>query len=430
MDVLFLHSFFSSPNGQVSSRSYDLCRGLVERGHKVTVITQIGPFNSNVFENTSGFIRYFTLDGIEMVGIAVPYANRMGIFSRLCSFFAFMILASFVAMRTKPVDIVFATSTPPTIVVPGLAVKWLRRVPFVLELRDIWPDFVEQLDVLPNMPKSVFRFIDSIMKWTYRRADRVTTTTPGMTEIVAGKGIKRGKLGTILLGSKNELFEKVGKPHQLLESPVLRGRFVVCYLGSISYGYDLDRLLNIAALMRDSDPEVAFLIVGRGGDRERLSERIRNDALTNVVMGPAVEYKYVPDILMHVQVGYESSYPSAASDTAFDNKFYDYMAAGLPILTNYNGDMKAFLEDRDCGRLAEDPETGARQIREWASRPEERTRLSGNARKAAQGVLSRSLQVQYFAELLRWVHQKGQGKQVGAPPHGARLLQPYQKMEE
>jgi len=244
MNVLFLHSFFSSPSGKVSSRSYDLCRGLLERGHKVTVVTQITSFNSSIFEGTKGLIRYFSLDGIDMIGIAVPYATRMGMLSRFLSFFAFMFLASFAVMKVRPVDIVFATSTPPTIVVPAMIVKWFRHVPFVLELRDIWPDFVEQLDVLPNMPKFVFRMVDSVMKWSYRRADWVTTTTPGMTEIIAKKGINRRKLGTILLGSKNEIFSEPCEPHPLLQSPVLKGKFVICYLGSISYGYDLDRLLR------------------------------------------------------------------------------------------------------------------------------------------------------------------------------------------
>lgn len=422
MNVLFLHSFFCSPSGKVSSRSYDLCSGLLRNGHKVTVVTQITTFNKSLFDGTKGLIRRFNLDGMEIIGIGVPYESKMGIFSRLCSFFAFMIFANFAVMKIRPIDIVFATSTPPTIVVPAMIVKWFRHVPFVLELRDIWPDFVEQLNVLPKVPKIVFRMVDSAMKWAYRRADHVTTTTPGMTEIIARKGISRRKLGTILLGSKNEIFQESVEPHPLLDSPVLQNKFIICYIGSISYGYDLDRLLDVAALMRDSDPDVAFLVVGRGGDRDRLSRRIQNDNLKNVVMGPAVEYRNVPNILMHVQVGYESSYPTSASDTAFDNKFYDYMAAGLPILTNYDGDMRKFLETHNCGRLAEEPEAAARQIREWVSNPKELARSSANAREVAQKILARSKQVQHFVGLLCWVYQKKQGMKVGLSPIGERLF--------
>lgn len=352
MHVLFLHSYYCTDVSTSGSRSHDLCKALSAKGHRVTVVCQVVDLNRSMFEDMPGFIKELVVDGVRVYGIAIPYSNRMGVLRRLFSFFLFMFAACAKCASIGKADVVFATSTPPTIAVPALFVKLTRRVPFVFELRDIWPDFVEQLNVLPMVPAWFFRLIDRCMIKIYRLADFVTTTTPGMTEIIARKGIPRSKLGTILLGAKRNLYAVPHVPHALLSLPLFKGRFIVAFLGSISHGYGLTRLLDVAAETARVNPNISFLILGRGGHFQLIADRISAMSLTNVHLGAAIAYHEVPSVLKNVHVGYESSIPSPASDCGLDNKFYDYISAGLPILSNYDGDMGNLLRQYNCGFVA------------------------------------------------------------------------------
>lgn len=354
MHVLYLHSYYCTNVSSSGSRSHDLCTALIARGHSVTVVCQVADLNRRMFENVPGFIKRVEIDRVTIYGINIPYYNKMGIIRRIASFFLFMIAACAKSLFIHDVDIVFATSTPPTIAVPAIIYKILKRKPFVLELRDIWPDFVEQLGVLPGVPKCFFRFIDWWMIRIYHCADALTTTTHGMTEIIANKGVDRSKLGTILLGANRSLYAKDYTHHKVLSEPVLKDKFIVGFLGSISYGYGLQRFLDVASSISQVNSNVSFLILGRGGQFQALSERIKEMCLSNIYLGSAIPYQEVPEVLKNIHVGYESSLPSSASDCALDNKFYDYISAGLPILSNYDGDMGNLLRKWNCGLVAGD----------------------------------------------------------------------------
>lgn len=399
MHVLFLHSYYCTSTSTSGSRSHDLCRALVACGHKVTVICQVVDLNRAMFSDHIGFIKRIEVDGIPIIGVDIPYSNKMGIAARLFSFFRFMVVAIFASLSVRGVDVVFATSTPPTIAVPALFCKYLKRVPFIFELRDIWPDFVEQLGVLPMVPRFVFRFIDFCITRVYHRADAVSTTTPGMTEIIADKGVARAKLGTILLGANLAIYEKRSIPHPVLSQSVLKDKFVVGFLGSISHGYGLQRLLDVAAQTRLVNPTIAFLILGRGGHFETLQKNISDMRLDNVYLGVSIPYHEVPGVLQHIQVGYESSLPSPASDCGLDNKFYDYISAGLPILSNYDGDMGKLLRKWRCGFVASDIAEEVSFLDRLEKNRESHTFMSGNALKLARE-LSRDKQKELFVSLL------------------------------
>lgn len=399
MHVLFLHAYYCTSTSTSGSRSHDLCRALAARGHKVTVICQVVDLNRSMFSDQLGFIKRVEVDDIPIIGVDIPYSNKMGIAARLFSFFRFMVVGIFASLLVRGVDVVFATSTPPTIAVPALFCKYLKRIPFIFELRDIWPDFVEQLGVLPRVPSFVFRFIDFCITRVYHCADAVSTTTPGMTEIIAGKGVAREKLGTILLGANLAIYEKRSMPHPVLSLPVLKDKFVIGFLGSISHGYGLQRLLYVAAQTQQVNPNIAFLILGRGGHFEILQKSISDMMLDNVHLGGSIPYHEVPGVLQHIQVGYESSLPSSASDCGLDNKFYDYISAGLPILSNYDGDMGRLLRKWNCGFVAKEIAEEVRFLNRLEKNREEHASMSGNALRLARE-LSRDKQKELFVTLL------------------------------
>lgn len=400
MNILFIHSYYNTDKSIVSSRSHEMCVALVKRGHRVTALAQVTSLNEKTFAQSTGFIRRVIVDGVDIRGVKIPYRNSMGMFIRILSFFSFMVISTVYALCVRKLDIVFATSTPPTVAIPALLVKWFKRIPFVFELRDLWPDFVEQIDVLKWFPKWGFRSVESAMRFIYRRADFVTTTTPGMTELMKKKNVNEHRLGTLLLGSDIDVMSRHMPLHPILSCQELSNKFILCYVGSVSYGYGLEQMLDIAVRFKDRDDDIAFLIVGHGSKYQIIKNMISELQLKNTVICPAIEYHLMPSILKYVHVGYESSIPTGASDTAFCNKFYDYMAAGLPILSNYDGDMGGFLKRHGCGAVIRDPNEAANWILALKSDRTRYKHMSEKCSMLAKGVLSRTKEIAKFVSLI------------------------------
>ena len=123
-------------------RSYIFSKYLVSKGHKVTVIT-----SDNLLPEKYKGIQNFEVDGIKVISVKTNYTTNLNFAQRISAFIRFMILSSYLALKTSP-DLVFATSTPLTVAFPGFVVKFIKRVPFVFEVRDLWPDVPIELGII------------------------------------------------------------------------------------------------------------------------------------------------------------------------------------------------------------------------------------------------------------------------------------------
>ena len=175
MHILYIHQHFALPCGSTGTRSYEFARRWVKAGHKVTVIT--GHYDIGGLEYSREPVM---IDGVEVRIVGARYSNKQSFIRRILSFISFMILSIYEGIRVGKPDIVYATSTPLTVGLTAVFIKWFRRVPFVFEVRDQWPEIPIALGVIKNpLLKLLTLWLE---KFIYRQSLAIVALSPGMSD--------------------------------------------------------------------------------------------------------------------------------------------------------------------------------------------------------------------------------------------------------
>ena len=252
------------------TRSYEMARRLVATGHEVHMIT--------AWREPTDKKNWFTSEeaGILVHWLPVPYSNSMSFMERIHSFIRF---ASSSARKaaTLPGDIVFATSTPLTIAIPGILASWWKRVPMVFEVRDMWPDVPIALGALRN-PILIW-----LSRWleifAYRYAAHVVALAPGMREDIISKGIPAKKVSVIPNGCDLDVLLADSNSMSLRKQYDWLGeRKLVIYAGAVGKANGVDYLVQLAKEVSVIDPAIRFVVFGDGRERKavyQLAERVR-----------------------------------------------------------------------------------------------------------------------------------------------------------
>jgi len=401
MKILYIHQHFATNRGSTGTRSYDYARYLVERGHQVHMLT--GEHARAGFDTASlpgRFLARLQVDGIDVLVVRVPYANQMGAASRLLSFATFAAVSSAAAVLSDA-DVTFATSTPLTVGVPALVARFLRGRPYAFEVRDIWPEMLVNAGLLKN--RAVIATATFAEETFYRFARRVVGISRGISDRLAERGVPRDKLRVLYTGVDLSLYEGVEPNREILRSLGLEGRFVAVYAGAHSFANDLTYVLDAAEALA-GDPRVAFLLVGDGRDRDALMADAARRGLANVVFLPALPKTELVALLKACDAGLMILKDVPDFVAAMPNKFYDYLAAGLPVVVNFPGELAGHLGEHDCGVEvpAGDPAALGRALLALASTPEaERSARSRRARGLVEARFDRRALVDDLEQLLR-----------------------------
>lgn len=354
MHILYLHQYFCPPDGAGGTRSYAMARRLVESGHKVTIVT-----TSAFFPDNYALARKtrLSIDGINLVVLKIPYGNTMGFLKRIWAFLRFAIGGLWVALKVKNVDIVFATSTPLTIIIPGYISSRVHATPLVFEVRDLWPDLPIAVGALKNpVAKWLARRLET---FAYRSAARIVALSPGMKEGVIGRGISDDKVVMIPNASDVDLFRVSPEAgHRFLEQyPHLRTGPLVTYAGTLGRINAVEYMVDLAQAMLSINPSVRFVICGDGGEREYIRAKAAHVGVLdqNLWMLPPLPKNEMPNLLSASTVALSlfQNLPEMQHNSA--NKVFDALAAGKPVIVNYGGWQAELLESRSAG-LALPPE--------------------------------------------------------------------------
>jgi glycosyltransferase involved in cell wall biosynthesis len=288
------------------------------------------------------------IDGIHIRSVRVRYSNYMGTLRRIWSFLLFTLGASFTALAAGRHDIVFATSTPLTVGLPGWLAAAVRRVPFVFEVRDLWPEAAIQMGAFSR--SSVFaRGAKALERFLYRHAEAVVALSPGMAEGVIAEGIDPGRVHMIPNCSDLDLFHPAPKDPGLVERYGLGDRFIVGYAGAIGPSNALEEQIPEAArlLFERGRDDIVFLIVGEGKSVPLLTERVAG--LPNVLLVGSLPKREVPlltrtaDVLLVLF----ADVPILATNSP--NKFFDALASGRPVIVNQPGWTREIVEQYGVG---------------------------------------------------------------------------------
>jgi glycosyltransferase involved in cell wall biosynthesis len=401
MHVVYVHQHFSTVRGATGTRSYDFARMLVERGHRVTVVTGVyGPseFGGRRFDR---LVTRRRVDGIDVRFVNVRYDNTQPFGRRIRAFLAFMALSAREVLRIRDADVVFATSTPLTVGFPGAAAWYLRRVPFVFEVRDIWPESAVQVEALTQ--PAVIWVASAAERLFYRAAKRIVAISPRMAERLRTRiGPDGRKIRVIPLGTDYGLFDRASVDHRWRKRHGLENAFVAVYTGSHGRVNALDSVLDAAARLRDA-PHIRVVLIGDGALKPHLCERARLEGLDNVLFLDPVPKRDLAGILKACDLGLMTLENYPVFDTALPNKFMDYLAAGLPVLVNFDGEAGWLCEREGCGVVVapEDPRAMADAIRSLAGEGPLCREMGHRGRHIARDRFDRRRLAERFEDVLR-----------------------------
>jgi glycosyltransferase involved in cell wall biosynthesis len=349
VDVLYFHQYFASRRRSTATRSYELARRLVDRGHRVTIVSRDTRMLEAGREEREGkVVAREQVDGIDVLFLNIPYANRYPTPVRLASFTAFTIAASVAGALGRKPDVVFASSTPLTIGIAGLLTARLKRVPFVFEIRDLWPAVPVELGVLQG--GAAIRSAEWLERRLYDGAERIVVLSEGAREALLDRGIPAEKLVLIPNAADLDVFRPDVVDEGFRAKHGLENRFVALYAGAMGRANGLDQLVDAAdALRRWGDDRIMIVALGDGGERARLEERVAELGLDNLRFLPAVPKEELAGIVGAADVTLTVFAPYPVLETNSPNKFFDSLAAGKPVVVNLDGWLRRLVEHHDAG---------------------------------------------------------------------------------
>jgi glycosyltransferase involved in cell wall biosynthesis len=404
MHILLVHQNFAALDEPGGTRHHELARYLEQRGHRVTVITsQVSYLTGKpVTAGTAAAGRNRWAESQEQDGITIlraytyPALHRSFV-HRVLSFFSFMASSFLAGLGVRQVDLVWGTSPPIFQAATAWALARIKRVPFLLEVRDLWPAFAIAVGVLRN--PTLIRLSEWLERFLYRHAERVMVNSPGFRAHVEARGAQRVEL--VPNGADPRMFDPQAGASDLRREHGLQGKFVVLYAGAHGLSNDLGALLEAARLLCER-PEIAIVLVGDGKDKPALMEQAALQGLHNVRFLPPVAKIDMPRMLAAADACLAILKPIPLYATVYPNKVFDYMAAGKPVILAIDGVIREVVEGAGAGVFVQpgDPQAMAQAIAGLAQDPA-RARLMGlRGRQAVEARFDRAALAEKLAMIL------------------------------
>lgn len=384
MHILYFHQYFSTPSGATGTRSYEMARALVAGGHSVTMVCSTHQLGKSGIE--APFVdgqRRGAVDGIDIIEFDLRYSNHHSLLRRSLIFLRFAAQSVRIAL-TRQFDVAFATTTPLTAGIPGMFASWFRRKPFVFEVRDLWPELPREMGVITN--PFVLAAMSALEWLSYRSADRCVALSPGIAEGIARRGVNRERIAMVPNGCDLEIFRDV--PEAWRPDGVAPEDLLAVFTGAHGIANGLDAVLDAAAVLKERGRgDIKLLLIGDGKLKGALGEDAQRRGLDNVIFHEPVSKRRLAGLLAGSDLGMQilANVPAFYYGTS-PNKFFDYIAAGLPVLTNYPGWLADLIRESDSGFAVppNDPETFADALEAAAGDRDGLKRKGENAARLAE----------------------------------------------
>ena len=385
MHILLIHQVYAGLNQYGGTRHSELANYLVEKGHQVTVIgSKINYFtgeHASREETSSGKVRFLGADTF--------FNPQKSYLHRIMNFISYMASSFMIGWRVKNIDLVWGTS-PPLFQVPS---AWLlsriKGIPFIFEVRDLWPAFPVELGVIRN--KFIIRLAEMVEGFFYKQSDQIVINSPGFLEHLVDKGVPQTKINIVPNGVDTRMFPENLDGDEFRERFDLEDSTVVLYAGAHGMANDLETVLMAAGQMQDI-PEVVFVLVGEGKTKPSLMKTAQERGLTNIRFISAQPKTAMPGVLAASDLCLAILRDIPLFKTTYPNKVFDYMAAGKPTLLMIDGVIRDVVEDAKAGVFIPpgDPKGLADAIKLLVSQPDKMKEMGKSGREYLEDHFRRS----------------------------------------
>ncbi len=360
MRILFLSHYFPPEVNAPASRSYEHCRIWVQKGHQVTVVTCAPNHPQGVVYDgyQNKLYQRSEIDGITVIRLWTYVTANEGFVKRTLNYVSYMFATLVAAPFLPTTDIVISTSPQFFNGLAGFVVSRLKRAPWTLEIRDLWPESILAVGAITN--KTVIRILQYLELFAYRKADLIIPVTDAFKQYMLKKGIENEKIQVIKNGVDLEFYKENSnsedlsilqvsqKHHQDLKEIDFTGKFVASYVGTHGMAHHLETVLEAAELVRDY-PDIVFLLVGDGAERNTLLELKSKMDLDNVIMLEQQPKSTMPQLWQVSNVSLVLLKKSELFKTVIPSKIFESLAMKKPIILGVGGESKEIIEASNAG---------------------------------------------------------------------------------
>ncbi|MCU0724518.1 MAG: glycosyltransferase family 4 protein [Planctomycetes bacterium] len=409
MRILFVCQYFAPEPGAPQARLLETGRALARAGLEVAVLTGFPNHPTGILAagDRGRLFRRERMDDVEVLRTWLFATPNRGFGRKTLGHLSFMASAMLLGgARARRPDVVVASSPTFFGAIAGwvLSVRW--RVPFVFEVRDLWPAIFTQLGVLER--GWLVRALEFVELFLYRRAAKVVTVTEGFRKDISSRGIDAGKVVTITNGVDTVRFHSGGDAGEARRELGLQGKFVILYLGAHGVSHALGKILDVAGRWVD-DPSALFLFVGEGAEKDELVSRARAAGLLNVRFTGAVPRERVPLFYRAADVGLVPLRDVPLFSAFIPSKMFELLSAGVPIVASLRGEPAEIL-DRSGGAVVVPPEDVTAidaALRRLRRDPAERRRMAARGVEFVRRNYDRAALAMRYADVLRAAVREG-----------------------
>ena len=400
MHILLIHEAFAALDEPGGTRHHEMARYLAGRGHRVTVITSPVSYLTGLprGRRIPWKDHQESEPGITVLHAYTYPALHRSFVHRVFSFFSFMASSFFIGLRVKEVDLVWGTSPPIFQGATAWALARLKGVPFLFEVRDLWPAFAVAVGVLRH--QLLIRASEWLERFLYRHSDQVVVNSPGFIAHVQERGASQ--VAMVPNGSDTAMFDPLADGRPFRQAHGLGNQFIALYAGAHGLSNDLGVVLEAAARLADQ-PEIAIVLVGAGKEKPALVARAQAMGLANIHFLEPLPKTEMPEALAAADACIAILKPIQMYRTVYPNKVFDYMAAGRPVVLAIDGVIRDVVEQAGAG-IAVPPGDAlalAEAIRSLAADPQKGRQMGMAGRRCVEERFDRALLAGKLVEIMQ-----------------------------
>ncbi|CAB1065065.1 hypothetical protein D1BOALGB6SA_9862 [Olavius sp. associated proteobacterium Delta 1] len=382
MKILYISQYFPPEVGATQNRAYEMSTNLAALGHQVTMMTELPNHPSGIiFKGYRGRYRMEEAkDGIRICRSWVFASPKKNFITRILFYISFMattIFNSLIFDRQK-YDLIYATSPPLFVGVAGVILSKIRRIPFVFEVRDLWPESAIELGELNN--PAIIRLAKSLENFCYRYARALIVVTKGIHDRLETRQVKSQNIFLIRNATNPEQFYYI-RDEDLKDKLGWNGKFIVLYAGIHGIAQGLENIIDVAAMLRHNEA-IHFVFIGEGPEKKAVQIYAAKHNLQNTEFLPEIK---MSQISKYISLADLCLVPLKKKDLfkgALPSKIFDYWACGKPIVISVDGEARQEVETAQGGIFVEpeNPDAMADAIKFLYHNPHEAKRMGDNGR--------------------------------------------------
>jgi glycosyltransferase involved in cell wall biosynthesis len=395
--------------GAPSARIYELSRRWVAKGAKITVITGFPNHPTGVIppEYSNKLFMRETKEGIGIIRTYVFATPNEGFFKRILGYMSFM-FSSIIqgTVKSGKQDIIIATSPQFFVGIAGYVISRIKRIPFIFEIRDIWPESIIQLGILKN--KLIIRMLESIEMFLYRQAIHVVGVADSTFEILTKRGIPAEKIGIIKNGVDLQLFDQQVDGKTLKNRLKINEKFLVSYIGTHGLSHALDKVLDTAKILEKNN-KIKFVFIGEGAEKKNLVQQARSLNLENVLFLDQILKEELPEYYAASDMVLVTLRNLPLFKCVIPSKIFEIMAMAKPILISVKGESQNLVVEKANAGIPVTPEDSqdlARRIIQVYENKKLAYTLGENGRKFVRRYFDRNKLADKYLELIQDILSK------------------------